>query len=185
MRSKSTCRFRSTSLGAGPQDDRVVTYAPDREQPLYHIGSSGVFRMTRHCRSDTSRARFRRRLLIESLESRIALSDSGQPYDIGTPTLTDVWVDPVHGSDGNSGAARDQAVQSLKEAWARIPAQTPLTTTGYRILLTAGDYATGLLPDNGWMSERAGTASCPILIESVDGPLAARLHGTLDAQQDS
>src|SRR5436190_15505057 len=130
--------------------------------------------MTGRRYSATSRPRFRRRLLIESLESRIALSDTGQPYDIGTPTFTDVWVDPVQGADGNSGAARNQALQSLKEAWSRIPAQTPLTATGYRILLMAGDYASSLLPDNGWMSERTGTASCPILIESVDGPLAAR-----------
>ena len=141
--------------------------------------------MTHRCRSEKSRPRCRRRLLIEPLEPRIALSDSGQPYDIGTPTMTDVWVDPLRGNDGNSGGTRDQSLQSLREAWARIPSQTPLTTTGYRILLTAGDYSTNLLPDNGWMSSRIGTRSCPILIESVDGTLAARLHGGLDAQQDS
>ena len=101
------------------------------------------------------------------------------------PSFSAVWVDPVHGDDGNSGSTRDLALRSLKEAWARIPAQTHLTMNGYRILLTAGDYASDLLPDNGWMSDRNGTASCPILIESVDGPLAARLHGHLDAQNDT
>jgi hypothetical protein len=42
------------------------------------------------------------------------------------------------------------------------------------------------------MSDRNGTATCPILVESVDGPLPAvdgplpaRLHGQLDAQNDS
>ena len=141
--------------------------------------------MTRFRRSATWRTRFRRRFVIEPLETRIALSDTGQPYDIGAPTFTNLWVDPLHGNDSNTGTARDQALQSLKAAWALIPTQGSLSSTGYRILLTAGDYASSLLPDNGWMSGVTGTASCPVLIESVDGPLAARLHGNLDAQQDS
>jgi hypothetical protein len=55
-------------------------------------------------RRTTSRPRLRRRLEIEPLEPRIALSDTGQPYDIGTPAFTDIWVDPAPGDDGDSGA---------------------------------------------------------------------------------
>ncbi|MGH9763293.1 MAG: hypothetical protein ACREDR_46275, partial [Blastocatellia bacterium] len=38
-----------------------------------------------------------------------------QYYDIGAPTLTDFWVDPVHGNDSNTGASRDQALASVAE----------------------------------------------------------------------
>jgi hypothetical protein len=96
-----------------------------------------------------------------------------QDYDIGSPTLTDVWVDPVNGSDANSGASRDQALATLTEAWNRIPLGTELTGNGYHIWLAAGTYPPEALP-NYWES-RYGTAEFPIIIEAVDGQHTAIL----------
>ena len=121
---------------------------------------------------------------VEPLEARVVLSAVASAYDMGTPTLIDVWVDPQAGSDSNSGASRGQALHSLGEAWDRIPSGTPLSA-GYHIHLAAGDYSAALLPSNGWTSDRVGTYAAPIWIDASDGPLGARLHGALNLQNDS
>ncbi len=55
-----------------------------------------------------------------------AASGPLQPYDIGAPTLLDVWVDPLTGDDGNGGESRELALRTLNEAWNRIPQGTEL-----------------------------------------------------------
>ncbi len=42
------------------------------------------------------------------------------PYRIGSPVVSDLWVDPVNGLDSNSGAARVTALRTLNAAWNRI-----------------------------------------------------------------
>lgn len=79
----------------------------------------------------------------------IAQSPTANAYDIGKPTLQDLWVDPMNGKDSNSGTTRNQALRTITAAWNRVPAGT-LTTTGYRILLIAGDYPASALPE--WIS---------------------------------
>ncbi len=96
-------------------------------------------------------------------------------YDIGSPTLTDIWVDPVNGDDANDGSIRTQAVQTVSEAWNRIPQAVTLSSTGYRIRLVSGDYPEDMLP--GWMESRLGTYQYPVILEAADGPYTARLHG--------
>jgi len=97
-----------------------------------------------------------------------AQSMDPRTYDIGTPTLTDIWVDPINGNDTNSGVTRAQALRTISEAWRRIPMGTTLTTTGYQLMLVAGTY-----PDNSvprfWES-RYGTYQSPIIIQAADGP---------------
>lgn len=96
-------------------------------------------------------------------------------YDIGAPVLTDVWVNPVSGNDANSGATRAQALRTISAAWNRIPQGAPLDTTGYRILLVAGDYAEDTFPL--YWEQRYGTFNYPIILQSADAPRSARLHG--------
>jgi hypothetical protein len=88
--------------------------------------------------------------------------------------LTDVWVDPVHGHDGNSGATRESALRTLGEAWRRIPRETPLAT-GVRIQLMAGEHARDTIP--AYFESRWGTARAPIVIQSADGSRTARIGG--------
>ncbi len=123
----------------------------------------------------------RRRLLersagigfFERMESRCMLSVTGPSYDIGTPTLTDVWVNPVSGNDANTGSDRTQALRTVTAAWNRIPMNQTLTATGFRINLTTGTYPASSLP-NYWES-RHGTQTCPIILQAVDGAGTARL----------
>jgi len=93
-------------------------------------------------------------------------------YDMGAPNVQDVWVDPVHGDDGHSGATRQQALRTLNAAWARIPAFTSLST-GFRLMLAAGVYPDDAVPVY-WQS-RYGAFAAPIIIQSADGPGAAVL----------
>ncbi|MCX6993996.1 MAG: VCBS repeat-containing protein [Kiritimatiellaeota bacterium] len=94
-------------------------------------------------------------------------------YNPGTPTLTDIWVDPLNGNDGHSGANRSQALRSLEAAWNSIPNDATLTTTGYRIQLVAGIYTADLIPN--YMERHYGTYACPVIIQAVDGQGTATL----------
>jgi hypothetical protein len=103
-------------------------------------------------------------------------------YDMGSPILMDIWVDPVNGNDANSGIDRSHALLTLSAAWGILPGNT--STTGYRIKLAAGDYVYRDAGTNNivglYLDERHGTFNCPIIIESADGPLAAHLISSLD-----
>lgn len=98
-------------------------------------------------------------------------------YDIGTPTLQDVWVDPQFGDDGRDGSSRNNALRTLSEAWQRIPQGVALAS-GYRVLLTSGTYSEAMLPN--YLEARYGSQQFPIIIQAADGPGTARLGGDLN-----
>jgi len=114
----------------------------------------------------------------ERLEARLAFDvgaalDRPLPaYDVGTPDLADIWVDPAGGNDARSGASRGEAVRTLTEAWRRVPEGVPLAR-GVRINLAAGVYAESAVP-NYW-ENRLGTREAPIVVRAADGPGSARL----------
>ncbi len=93
-------------------------------------------------------------------------------YDIGTVTVTDLWVDPVNGSDTATGTTRATALRTLDAAWRSIPQATVLTT-GVRIRILPGTIAEGDAP-NYW-EDRWGTATAPVIVEAEDGPGTAHL----------
>lgn len=86
------------------------------------------------------------------------------PYDIGNPTLIDLYINPTTGDDANDGLSPETALQSLDTAWQMIPIGEILTT-GYRLNLAEGTYPENLLP-NYWES-RYGTAEAPIIIQGA------------------
>ena len=101
-------------------------------------------------------------------------------YNMGTPALTDIWVDPNGGNDANSGTSRSQPLRTVSAAWAKIPEGAVLTGTGYRIQLLPGTYpaydqANANVP--GQLADRTGTFAYPIVIQSADGPGLTRLPG--------
>lgn len=98
------------------------------------------------------------------------------PYDIGNPTLSDLWVDPVNGDDSRSGASRALALRTIGAAWQRIPTGA-LTGTGYRIQLVAGIHSAGL--PNYW-EDRRGSRDFPIVLNAVDGVGTAEIQGNLN-----
>ena len=119
-----------------------------------------------------------RRLLPLLLVFVSSFAAAQQPYDIGSPVLRDLWVDPVSGSDSNSGATRAQALRTLSAAWELIPRGSVLKGTGYRIQLTAGLHPRPNIPV--YLESRYGTFAFPIIFNSADGPHAARLGGDLN-----
>jgi hypothetical protein len=121
-----------------------------------------------------SPARSARGVEFERLESRALMAaDASLPrLQIGTPSLIDVWVDPLRGADTATGSSRDQALSTLAEAWRRVPSGMPLSM-GFRINLVAGTYPEAAVP-NYWESRR-GTATAPVIVRAADGPGTARL----------
>lgn len=86
-------------------------------------------------------------------------------YETGTPTVTDIWVDPTNGNDQNGGSTRDRAKKTIAAAWDAIPQGT--LTQGFRIALTAGTYPQDTMPD--FWRNKVGVRTAPIIVESVDG----------------
>lgn len=84
-------------------------------------------------------------------------------YDIGSPTLQDVWVSTSGSDSTGDGASRATAFASLSAAWNNLPTGV-LSGTGYRIRLTPGFY------HGAYLEDRIGSTQFPILIEPADGP---------------
>lgn len=103
-------------------------------------------------------------------------------YDIGNPVTQEIWVDPVNGNDDNDGSTRSNALLTLTAAWYAVPSFP--SSTGFRIMLTAGEYAYRDEYTNAvvglYLDDRSGTYEYPIIIEAADGPLTARLLSGLD-----
>jgi len=98
-------------------------------------------------------------------------------YDLGSPVLEDLWVDPVNGDDSRSGTSRAEALHAIGAAWARVP--SVLTDTGCRINLLPGDY-----PCEGdcinFFSDRTGTSGSPLILRAAEGTGTVTLRGGLN-----
>ncbi len=105
-------------------------------------------------------------------------------YDTGTPTLTDIWVDPVSGNDSNSGASTAAALKTITRAWRLVPIGTVLSITGYRINLLPGNYPCepGPEADNciNYFSDIKGTFQFPVIIRAYYGPGSVIIRGGLN-----
>lgn len=102
-------------------------------------------------------------------------------YDAGSPTLQQIWVDPVRGNDRSSGRSADEAVRTLIEAWNRVPpnpAATPLAASGYEIRLQPGEYPADTIPH--YMERRYGSPTAPIVLRAVNGAGTATLRTGLN-----
>lgn len=99
-------------------------------------------------------------------------------YDIGTPQLQDIWVDISSGNDSNSGESRERALRTLAAAWSKIPRDTVLTATGYRILLASGSYPAETIPV--FFESRYGTYQNPVIIQAADGRGSVTLSAYLN-----
>jgi hypothetical protein len=106
-----------------------------------------------------------------------SLTTADNFYDIGNPTLTDLYISPA-GDDGNSGDSRSEPLRTIGAAWSRIPGG-PLSGTGYRLNLLPGTY-----PCEGdcinYFADRTGTYAFPILLQAADGPGTVTLQGGLN-----
>jgi hypothetical protein len=87
-------------------------------------------------------------------------------YNIGAPVVKDIWVDPVKGNDGRSGATREQALKTVDRAWLKIPVHKTFTTTGFRIMLVPGNYTSGVPP---FFESRYGTFQYPVILQAAGG----------------
>jgi len=95
-------------------------------------------------------------------------------YDVGSPTLRDIWVDSAGGDDSRDGSCRAASLRTVAAAWVKIPAQVDSAGHGWRILLAPGVHE----PQRKGhirLRNRHGTAACPIVLQPADGALSAEL----------
>ena len=118
-------------------------------------------------------------IALQLLAAGVVLSQEYAPrlYDIGTPTLTELYVDPFRGSDDNTGRTPAAPLRTLTAAWAVIPRDSPLTT-GVRINLAPGAYPESSIPN--YFELRYGTRAAPIIIRSAGAPGSAVLQGDIN-----
>ena len=121
-------------------------------------------------------------ILFTVISNSVAQQLDPKYYNIGSPTLKNIWVDPINGRDTNDGSARNKAFQTISTVWNSLPRTA--FTTGYKINLVAGDYVYRDQATNNivglYLDERHGTFNFPIIIESVDGNLAAHIYNAFD-----
>src|SRR5262245_36194748 len=95
-------------------------------------------------------ARLARIILIGSLLLTPSLAAAQTPrFEIGSPTLQQIFVDPDRGDDRGSGRSASEAVRTIIEAWNRVPrnsAASPFTSSGYEIRLMPGEYGEAAIP---------------------------------------
>ena len=117
---------------------------------------------------------------VSSTETPVA---SGY-YNPGTTTVTDLYVSPS-GDDKHNGLTISAPMQTLREAWARVP--ITLTTTGYRLNLLPGTYPCepGPEADNcvNYFENRHGTASHPLIMRALNGRDTVTIRGGLNIAQ--
>jgi parallel beta helix pectate lyase-like protein len=99
-------------------------------------------------------------------------------YDMGNPTVTEIYLDPVSGNDGNDGSSRTTGLKTLKAAWAKIPSSAQLTS-GYRIKILPGVVS---CPGycNNYLAQKNGTSNFPIIMIAADGRGTATIQGGLN-----
>lgn len=105
-------------------------------------------------------------LLIFATQIASAQQLSAGFYEVGSPTLTEYYVDPQSGSDNNNGLTRESPRKSVTSIWNALPENQALSS-GIRINLLPGTYGSSHLP-NYW-ENRTGTHERPIVIRAVDG----------------
>lgn len=98
--------------------------------------------------------------------------DANPRYEIGSPVLKDLWVDPVKGNDAADGATRASALRSIQAAWNKLPER--LDGHGYRILLCPGKYPPPAT-DQILLEHKRGSRACPIVMQSADGTQTVEL----------
>lgn len=108
----------------------------------------------------------------------VASQDHTPRYlDIGTPTVIDLYVDPMSGDDRNSGRSALRPFRTLTAAWGEIPENSTLST-GFRINLAPGTYPESAIPN--YLESRHGTFSAPIIFRSSGPAGSAVLAGDLN-----
>jgi hypothetical protein len=117
-------------------------------------------------------------VLVLAAGTATAQSLTVNTYDVGSPTLTELFVDGAAGDDGNNGLTPTTALRTVDEAWRRIPQGVPLTGTGYRVNFAAGTYPESSLP-NYWESRR-GTYQFPIIFRPLPGAGTVTFGGDIN-----
>jgi hypothetical protein len=123
-------------------------------------------------------------IILFIIVSIVGASHAFTYYDMGSPILSDIWVDPVNGIDTNSGLAITAPVKTITRAWSLIPSGSVLSGTGYRINLLPGSYPCEPGPEAenciNYFSEIKGAFQFPVIISAYNGPNTVTIRGGMN-----
>jgi hypothetical protein len=101
-------------------------------------------------------------------------------YEIGSPDLVEIWVDPVNGLDIRDGASRASALRTLDAAWQRIPQESAQAGSGVRVNLLPGTFVCNADDCRNDYADRRGSAQAPIIVRAADGAGTTTIQGGLN-----
>ena len=106
-------------------------------------------------------------------------ASAATPYDMGSPVLADLWVDPVQGDDSRSGASQAEALRTLTAAWNLA---NDFTNTGYRINLLPGTFTCEPSTDNclNYFASRYASFDHPLIVQAANGAGTVTIQGGLN-----
>jgi hypothetical protein len=129
------------------------------------VSSNGPIRAALDLRTNLPDARYYRLRRVE----QTALPAPGRvAFEIGAPTWSDVFVDPVNGNDENTGLTRTNALATIERAFLNLP--EGFQDRAVRIRLMPGAHP------GARVTNRNGAPEYPILIEPAQ-PGQATIRG--------
>jgi hypothetical protein len=122
-------------------------------------------------------------LSINLVDRVFGQANDQRNYDIGNPTVVEIYLDPANGNDANDGSSRTAGVKTLKAAWEKIPSDTQLST-GYRVNILPGVVSCPSYCNN-YLALKRGTSQFPIIMTAADGRGTATIQGGLNVYKMS
>ncbi len=103
---------------------------------------------------------------------------SATPYDMGSPTFTNLYVSTT-GNDNNNGLSQSTALRTIRGAWSKIQS-SGFSSTGYKVNFLPGSYYSDLYLDFVNASYEK-----PVLFTAANGPGTVTFNGNIQFYQVS
>lgn len=105
-------------------------------------------------------------------------SNAATPYDIGSPTLTQLYVSNT-GNDNNTGLTQAQSLQTIRGAWSKIQS-TGFASTGFKVNFLPGSYNS-----DTYLQDVHGSYQKPVIFTAANGPGTVNFNGNIQFYQSS
>ncbi len=97
---------------------------------------------------------------------------AGEPYDMGSPVFTNLYVSP-NGNDNNNGLSTTAPLQTIRGAWNKIKAQG-FQQTGYKVNFLPGSYFSDI-----YLDDVHATYEHPIFFTASNGSGTVTFNGNI------
>ncbi len=105
-------------------------------------------------------------------------SSAATPYNIGNPTLTQLYVSPS-GNDNNDGLASTKPLQTIRAVWTKIQS-TGFASTGFKVNFLPGSYNSDI-----YLQDVHGSYNKPVIFTAANGSGTVNFNGNIQFYQSS